>query len=75
MRWWSLTQWLIAINIAIFVIDWVTSGALTEIGAFSAKDGIFRLQIWRWVTCQFLHHDPPASAVQHVGPLDIRASC
>ncbi len=58
MRWWSLTQWLIAINVSIFVIDWLSSGILTEFGAFSAENGIFRLQIWRWVTCQFLHNDP-----------------
>lgn len=57
MRWWCVTQWLIAINVAFFVINWLLTGRVTEAGAFSAEDGIFRFQIWRWVTYQFLHED------------------
>src|SRR5271170_299372 len=58
MRWWSATQWIIAINVVVFVADLLSGRQLTEYGAFSASAAIFHLQLWRWVTCDFLHADP-----------------
>jgi membrane associated rhomboid family serine protease len=55
MRQWSLTYWLIAINIAVFVADMASGGRLTDWGAFTISDGVFRGQVWRFVTCMFLH--------------------
>jgi membrane associated rhomboid family serine protease len=57
MRWWSATKWIIAINIAVFIVDWMARGRLTQWGAFSADAGIYRLQLWRWITYEFLHAD------------------
>jgi membrane associated rhomboid family serine protease len=57
VRWWSITHWLIAINIAVFVIDLISDQRLTELGAFTADAGIYRLQLWRWVSYAFLHAD------------------
>ena len=58
MRWWSMTWWLIAVNIVIFVVDLLLGGRVTEWGAFSAEAGIFRFQVWRWITYEFLQRDP-----------------
>src|SRR5512135_1359627 len=76
--WWpkSITGWLIAINIAVFVLDailarmgvryilWVPTEAglsalplppLEGLGHFSEALAIERLQVWRFITFQFLH--------------------
>jgi membrane associated rhomboid family serine protease len=55
MRYWSLTYWLIAINVAAFAADLFGGGLLTEWGAFTIRDGVFGGQVWRFVTCMFLH--------------------
>jgi membrane associated rhomboid family serine protease len=73
IRMWSITTWLLVINIVVFVIDgfWARTlqerayergleiptvlYPLHEWGAFTIKDGILRGQIWRAITCQFLH--------------------
>ncbi len=63
----SITTWLIAICIAVFVIDALTgrmagrshaigNGLLTEWGYFSAGT-LQRFQLWRIITFQFLHAD------------------
>ena len=67
MRMWSVTTWLIAINVAVFVINWITMtddvprGWLYELGYFSAGTVIYHLQLWRFLTFQFLH-----AGVQHI---------
>lgn len=58
MRFWSATRWLIIVNVTVFVLDLITGGRLTDIGCFSAALGLRRLQLWRWLTFQFLHADP-----------------
>jgi membrane associated rhomboid family serine protease len=58
MRWWSATQWLIAINVAVFAIDWISGRQFTRFGAFSADAAVYHLQLWRWFTYEFLHADP-----------------
>ena len=55
MRFWSITYWLIAINVAIFVIDQMTGGLLSRWGYFSAYAAIGHWQVWRFLTFQFLH--------------------
>jgi membrane associated rhomboid family serine protease len=62
-RWWSVTQWLIAINIGVFVVDLLSRGRLTDLGSFSADAAVYRLQFWRWMTNLFLHADPYHLAV------------
>jgi membrane associated rhomboid family serine protease len=55
MRRWSVTNWLIAINVAVFIIDNVLNGKLTLLGYFSETTAIDNLEIWRFITFQFLH--------------------
>ena len=59
---WTVNTWLIAINVAVFVAEAVfsTPGALREPwvvrwGAFTVLEGVYRLQLWRFITFQFLH--------------------
>ncbi len=54
---WSMTTWLIAINIIIFIIDALTYGQLTRFGALSGH-GILHVQVWQLLTFQFLHAGP-----------------
>ena len=37
IRNWNVTYWLIAMNVAVFVLDYVTHGLLTWFGFFSAQ--------------------------------------
>lgn len=55
MRGWSVTTWLIAINVAVFVIDLMTNRLLANWGYFSIDAAIHYGQVWRFVTFQFLH--------------------
>ena len=58
---WSATTWLIVINVAVFFIDAILredryhSGLLTQLGFFSIDAAISHLQLWRFITFQFLH--------------------
>jgi membrane associated rhomboid family serine protease len=55
MRMWSITTWLIVINIAVYFLDGITGGILSNWGYFSATTAIYSLQLWRFITFQFLH--------------------
>lgn len=70
LRMWSVTTWLIVINVAVFFIDklLINSGHIYRIadipipmgplevwGHFSAGTTIQGLQLWRFITFQFLH--------------------
>lgn len=59
---WSVVVWLLVTNIAVFLIELAASSndgpAPKSWGAFSVEMGIYRLQIWRWVTYQFQHDSP-----------------
>ena len=55
VRQWSVTTWLIVINVAVFLVDQMTDGTLTRYGLFSADTAIFHLQIWRFISSEFLH--------------------
>jgi membrane associated rhomboid family serine protease len=70
---WTVTTWLIVINVAIFVLDQVLfrygvvyqfqlpngliirDRPLTGLGYFSVYMVIGRLEVWRFLTFQFLH--------------------
>ena len=76
MRVWSVTTWLIIINVAVFILDpilynkgrgvvyreylpgmpvvWVLP-PLNGLGHFSLYRAVEKLEIWRFVTFQFLH--------------------
>jgi membrane associated rhomboid family serine protease len=55
MRMWSVTTWLIVLNVLVYVLDQMTDGLLANWGYFSASTVIGGLQIWRFITFQFLH--------------------
>ena len=55
MRMWSITTWLIAINVVVFVLDSISTEYLRAWGFFSATTAIYHLQVWRFITFQFLH--------------------
>lgn len=59
---YSITMWLAGILFVMFVLDMLLTGASrsggispTRLGAFSVELGVWGLQIWRWLTYQFLH--------------------
>ncbi|QDU60639.1 Rhomboid protease GluP [Planctomycetes bacterium Pan216] len=55
-RWWSITTWLIIINVAVFLLNELTRKELfLPIGYFSTQTAVFQLQVWRFITYQFLH--------------------
>ncbi|MCC6579665.1 MAG: rhomboid family intramembrane serine protease [Phycisphaeraceae bacterium] len=71
MRMWSVTTWLIAVNVAVFVVDALLGkmnmrvdagigpqSPLAALGHFSLALGIMHGQVWRLVTFQFLHAGP-----------------
>jgi membrane associated rhomboid family serine protease len=61
MRVWSVNTWLIVINVIVFLLDQSMNGALTILGYFSFTTAIIHLQLWRFITFQFLHAN-----VQHI---------
>jgi membrane associated rhomboid family serine protease len=58
MRFWGATQWIIIACVAVYVIDLLSGGLLSEWGAFSVDRALFHLQLWRIITCAFLHASP-----------------
>jgi len=64
----SITAWLIIANVACYLLDCITTRHLIfpdgseilieplyEWGAFTAETAVFHLQVWRFITFQFLH--------------------
>ena len=64
----SVTAWLIIINVACYLLDCFTTRRLIfpdggriliepvyEAGAFTAQAAVYHLQLWRFITFQFLH--------------------
>ncbi len=58
LRFWSVTHWLIAANVAVYVLQELSGGRVTAVGTFRIDAGLYGLQLWRWVTTAFLHADP-----------------
>jgi membrane associated rhomboid family serine protease len=54
---WSVIHWLIAINIAVFVLDLLTGGMVEALGYFSVDTAFRHFQLWRLISFQFLHAD------------------
>jgi membrane associated rhomboid family serine protease len=52
---WTITVWLIVINVIVFVLDQLSDHMLTGLGYFSLDTAVFHWQVWRFVTFQFLH--------------------
>lgn len=64
-RGWSFNTWLIAVNLAVFVVGALSPalGAwMLEWGHFSTARGFFAIEVWRLLTFQFLH-----AGLWHVG--------
>jgi membrane associated rhomboid family serine protease len=69
MQMWSVTTWIIVINVAVFVLNLFLFTiridpqarvgyrvpVLWELGYFSVATAIGHLQVWRFITFQFLH--------------------
>jgi len=64
----SITTWLIIINVVCYLLDCATTRRLIfpdglqilsepfyEWGAFTAETAVFHLQVWRFISFQFLH--------------------
>jgi len=58
----SMVNWLLGINVVVFLVDMVLGGAtrtggvtLSGLGAFSVAEAVYGFQVWRFVTYQFLH--------------------
>jgi membrane associated rhomboid family serine protease len=68
---WSITTWLIVINVAVFIVNGIlvrnyvnAYGELVmqvhpiyQFGFFSVASALGQLQVWRFITFQFLHAD------------------
>ena len=59
---YSIVTWLLGINCVVFVLDSIFAGSIRadavspeSLGSFSIQKAIHDLQLWRWVTYQFLH--------------------
>ena len=55
MKMWSVTTWLIVMNVAVFVLNGLTNGLFWAVGAFRIDLAIQHLQVWRFITFQFIH--------------------
>jgi membrane associated rhomboid family serine protease len=52
---WSVTTWLIATNIAVFIVQAIFRPRVDEFGAFTIAGAIGHVQLWRFISYQFLH--------------------
>ena len=55
---WSINTWLIVVNVGIFFMMAMSpelQSALDEWGHYSTAKATFHLEVWRYVTFQFLH--------------------
>ena len=55
---WSITQWLIAVNVAVYAVDALTRHELDPRFAFSVDGAIHHFHLWQFITFQFLHVGP-----------------
>ena len=61
---WSVTTWLIVINIAVYILMFLLSPYVWDAGKLTLSQAYGRLEVWRLITFQFLH-DP--SSLMHIG--------
>lgn len=67
LRGWSVTHWLIAVNVAVYLAQVLSDDAVTALGEFRIDAGLFHVQLWRWITTAFLHLDPGHLVVNMLG--------
>lgn len=58
MKFWPATRWLIIANVAVFVLNLLLGGRVFEWCLFSGNQGVLHVQLWRWVSFQFMHASP-----------------
>ncbi len=51
----SAVSILVLATVAVFLLDWMARGVLSQYGALTVVDTVYRLQVWRLLTYQFLH--------------------
>lgn len=56
---WSVNSWLIAICVAVFVLNGFMGNQLIQWLHFSTADGFLGIQFWRFFGFQFLHANMP----------------
>lgn len=52
---WSVTTWLIVVNVAIHLLMITVLPQIFDIGKLSVSTAFQRLEVWRLITFQFLH--------------------
>lgn len=62
MSGWSVNTWIIVVNAIVFVLDTILQGRarygpFDTWGHFSTTAAVEHLQVWRFITFQFLHAD------------------
>ncbi|MDF1809729.1 MAG: rhomboid family intramembrane serine protease [Phycisphaerales bacterium] len=60
---WTVTTWIIVINVVIYFLSVTVLSSLFDIGQLSVYQAFQRLEVWRLITFQFLH-DP--NSIMHV---------
>lgn len=61
MSGWSINTWIIVVNVVVFLLGVLMAPAfngadpLIHWGHFSTQTGLYELQVWRFITFQFLH--------------------
>jgi membrane associated rhomboid family serine protease len=76
MAMWSVTTWLLVINIVAYILSFYLIGLATlpdgqpvrysvlmQFGSFTVADAVYRIQIWRFISFQFLHDQ---QALSHI---------
>lgn len=61
----SMVGWLLGINVIVYILDSILSHGMRSPwwlspvywGRFTVEDAIYSVQLWRFGTYQFLHHD------------------
>ncbi len=61
---WSITTWLIVINIIVYVLMFLLQPYVWNAGILTLNQAYGRLEVWRLITFQFLH-DP--TSLMHIG--------
>lgn len=52
---WSVTTWIIVVNIAVYILSFLLSPWVVNAGALTLDTAYGRLEVWRLITFQFLH--------------------
>jgi membrane associated rhomboid family serine protease len=61
---WSVTTWLIVINVAVYILSFILQPFVMNAGFLSLHHAFERLEVWRLISFQFLHDQ---SGIMHIG--------